>query len=432
MEKLLARFSPYFSKSALKPIGQVFGAELIGKALGFSISIFLVRELAKEDYAIYTVLLTIQGMLIPLSNSTIFIGFKKIGGEVWDNTVKLSRLVKTANVIAPYIIGLAFLLVGGYAFYILYLQEVNILRIVWFLICLFLIVVPEVRSAFVRNALLLQKQIGIVQMSELVGHTIRCVGIISLLFFLNSSFIIAAIFFITSLSAWISYLYVKKKGETTGISNSAGVDKDYQKILLKYIKINWHNSAFFAFKGQISIFLIGVFGTTSSLADIGALSRFALVFTVITALFGNIYSPAFSRCQDPSKLNRMYVVTMVTTFLLCLMVLFVVFVFPEPLLWILGENYAHLEYELFLIFLSGSVGLLLSINYAVNLSKGWIKYTPLLEIPTDIAGIVLGVILFDVTTLTGVLYLGILSAGINFLLHFFNSVAGLREQLSIQ
>ncbi|MDT0688837.1 hypothetical protein RM549_03525 [Salegentibacter sp. F188] len=432
MEKLIARLGPYFSKSSLKPIGQVFGSQLIGKALGFSISIFLVRELSKEDYAIYTVLLTIQGMLIPLSNSAIFIGFKKIGGEVWEDIVKMSRLVKTANLISPYIIVLAFLLVGGYAFYILYLQEISVGRISWFLLCLFLIVVPEVKTAFIRSALLLRKQIAIVQVSELVGHVIRCVGIISLLLFLKSSFIIGAIFLITSLSAWISYIYVKKKGEITGISESVDVDKGYQKILLKYIKINWHNSAFFAFKGQISIFLIGIFGTTSSLADIGALSRFALVFTIITALFGNIYSPAFGRCQNLRKLNKMYVVTMVSTVLLCFLVLLVVFLIPEPFLWILGENYEHLEHELFLIFLSGSVGLLLSINYAINLSKGWIKYTPMLEIPTDIAGIVLGVLLFDVTTLTGVLYLGILSAGINFLLHLFNSVAGLRAQPSTE
>lgn len=399
---------------------------MLGKAAGFAISILLVRELSKEDYAIYTVLLTIQGMLIPLSNSAIFIGFKKIGGEVWDDLEAMSRLLKTANKIAPYIIGIAFLLVGAYAAYILYRQDIGIGSIIWFLLCLLLIVIPEVKTAFIRSGLLLRKEVAAVQVSELVGHAVRVVGILCLLFLLTEKFIIGAIFLITSLSAWLSYIYVKKKGEEGDLKEAEHIDTNYKEVLIKYIRLNWHNSAFFAFKGQISIFLLGVFGTTASLADIGALSRFALIFTIITALFSNIYSPAFGRCQDIKKLNRMYIITLLAALLLCIVVLFIGYLFPEPFLWILGSDYEHLKYELFLMFAGGSIGFLLSIIYAINLSKGWIKFTPLLEIPVDILGIGLGVLLFDITTLTGVLYLGILSGSINVILHFFNSLAGLR------
>ncbi|MDT0675832.1 lipopolysaccharide biosynthesis protein [Autumnicola musiva] len=427
MRIALEQISPYFTKAALKPIGQVLGSQMIGKALGFAISILLVRELSKEDYAIYTVLLTIQGMLLPLSNSAIFIGFKKIGGEIWNDTLKMSSLIKTANHIAPLIIGLAFLLVGGYAAYILFEQDLELSRIIWFLLCLLFIVIPEVQTAFLRTAMLLQKEIAPVQISELVGHVVRFVGIVGVLLFLNLDYVIAVIFLITSLSAWLSYAYVKRKGDQLGLGETSQIDPDYKSVLVHYIRLNWHNSAFFAFKGQISIFLLGIFGTTESLAEIGALARFSLIFTVISALFRSIYAPAFARTNNGSRLKKMFIAAVLASLVICGIVILAVVLFPQLFLWILGSGYEDLSFELFLMIIGGSIGFLIGIIHNVNLNKGWIKFTPMLEIPTDVGGILLGIFLFDITTLSGVLYMGILSGGINLLLYISNSVAGLRE-----
>ncbi|WP_373056964.1 lipopolysaccharide biosynthesis protein [Zunongwangia sp. H14] len=427
MRVTIEQISPYFTKSALKPIGQVLGSQMIGKALGFAISILLVRELSKADYAIYTVLLTIQGMLIPLSNSAIFIGFKKIGGEIWSDTSKISSLIRTAKHIAPIIIGIAFLLVGGYAAYILFEQEVEISRIIWFLLCLLLIVIPEVQTAFLRTAMLLQKEVSIVQISELVGHVVRFIGIAGILLFLNLDYVIAVIFLITSISAWSSYIYVKRKGKDLGLAEVSEINPDYKKTLIYYIRLNWHNSAFFAFKGQISIFLLGVFGTTDSLAEIGALARFSLIFTIISALFHNIYAPMFARNNNLERLKKMFVGAIMASLIICGIVLLAVAFFPEFFLWILGEGYQNLDYELLLMIIGGSIGFIIGIVHNVNLNKGWIKFTPLLEIPTDIGGILLGIFLFDITTLTGVLYMGILSGSITLLLYLSNSIAGLQK-----
>jgi len=398
---------------------------MLGKAIGFIISILLVRELSKEDYAIYTVLITIQGMLIPLSNSAIFIGFKKVGGSIWQDSLKMSSLIKTANGVAPYITGLAYLLVGTYAGYILYKQDISWIRIAGFLFLLLIIVLPEVKTAFLRSALLLRKKVAPVQISELVGHFSRMIGIVSFLYLLDRDFIILGIFFITSISAWLSLFYVEKEAQKDGLLGKTDIDHEYRGTLVKYIKLNWHNSAFFAFKGQISIFLLGVFGTASSLADIGALTRFSLIFTVATALFNNIYAPAFGRTHNPSSLKKMFIYVMLAITILSITATLMVYLFPEPFLWILGDNYKDLSYELFLTFISGSIGFILSIVYSINLYKAWIKFTPLLEIPTDILGIIIGITIFDITSLIGVLYLGIFSASLNLILHISNAIYGL-------
>lgn len=399
---------------------------MIGKLIGFAVSILLVRELSKDDYAIYTILITVQGMLIPLSNSAIFIGFKKIGGEIWNDSAKMRSLLRTSNSLAWYLILIAFLFVSTYTYFLLQKIGVPPLAITWYLGCLLLLVIPEVRTSFIRSAFLLRKNVLTVKISELVGQISRAIGIVLLVLFVSETWILGLIYLTVVLSFWIVYGYIKGKTEKYNLNpDGASINPDYQKTLLKYVKLNWHNSIFFSFKSQVSIFILGIFGTTVALANIGALSRFALVFAIITSIFNSIYAPAFSRCQEKQRLKRMFIVTVLMGFAISLMVLLVIYWFPDVFLWLLGDDYQNLSNELFLVFTGGALSFLLSIIYAINISKAWIRFTPIFEIPVDIIGLLLGVLLFDVTTLTGVLYLTIFTTSLNLLLHFSNSIYGL-------
>ena len=113
-----------------------------------------------------------------------------------------------------------------------------------------------------------------------------------------------------------------------------------------------------------------------------------------------------------------------------LIILLLVYLFPNQILWVLGPKYQNLSYELFLVFLTGSLNLLLGTVYAINLTKGWIKYTPTYEIPIDVITLLIGIIVFDVSNLTGVLYLALLSSSTNLILHLFNSRFGLNHSES--
>ncbi|MFO7826507.1 MAG: hypothetical protein R6V72_21410 [Cyclobacterium sp.] len=413
------------NKSLLISISQVIGSQLLIRVMGLVIGFILIRILSKNDYALYTILITIQGMLIPLSNSSTFIGFKKIGGEIWDNDKKLSSLIKTADSISNYIIAIAFLLVGGYATFILLEQEIEFQSIIWFLACVLLIVIPDVKTSFLRNALLFQKKIKVVQVTEVIGHIPRFIILAFFFIILKDEITISIILLITIFSTWISYIYIQKQSKNLRFLNPV-ISKNYKETLIKYIKLNWHNSAFYTFKGQISIFLIGVFGTTDSIADIGALTRFTLIFMMGKSLVDNIYSPAFGRCQNQEELKVLFRNAIAIIFLTSAAMLITVYLFPNQILWILGPKYEHLSYELFLVFLIGSLNLLLGTVYALNLTKGWIKYTPTYEIPIDVITLIFGVLVFNISELMGVLYLSLLSSFSNLLLHLFNSRHGLK------
>src|SRR5690606_11545808 len=141
--------------------------------------------------------------------------------------------------------------------------------------------------------------------------------------------------------------YILKKSKYLR-SNSARIVRSYKKILINYLKLNWHTTIFYAYNGQVSIFLIGVFVCTSNLADLGALTRFSMLFIVLNALVTTLLSPAFGRESKKSKLKIIYFKTCIGLAAISATILAIVYFIPEPFLWILGPQYKDLSFELLL------------------------------------------------------------------------------------
>jgi O-antigen/teichoic acid export membrane protein len=412
----------------IKPVSQVLGSQLLLQALGFGLSIILVRTMPKQEYAVYTVLISIQGLLTVLSNSGLITGFMSIAGKIWTDEHKLSSLIKTAEYIRIRIIVLAFLVCAFYGTYVLYKQQVPYLQIGWLLLCLLLLISPEMNKALITKVLVLRKQLAVTQSVEVINQSLRFILIGLIFVFFQKFLIIQVVIIVTVISAWSSYSYLLKK--TTRLRNlNPTQNAEYKKTLLHYVKLNWHNSAFYAFKGQISIFIIGIFGTLDNLANLGALSRFSLLFLLVNSLISNFLTPAFAREQNYARLLKQFFSTLILLLLFSAFILLVVAIFPQEILSILGSRYDGLDFELFLVFVSSLLGVFSGAVIGCNQAKGWMKYTPVLEIPCNIITLLIGLWIFDTSTLQGVLYLGILSVSTNLILYIFNSWAGFKQIL---
>src|SRR5690606_24037936 len=140
--------------------------------------------------------------------------------------------------------------------------DFSLLNIILFALTMIGIIIPEVKMSFISQALLLKKEILPVQVATIIAQGLRLVLIGGLLL-INKGFInIYVVLGITTLSVWASYNYILFKSKHLNNKDSE-ISVNYRKILLNYLKLNWHTSAFYAFNGQISIFLIGVLGSTN-------------------------------------------------------------------------------------------------------------------------------------------------------------------------
>src|SRR5207253_2536139 len=133
------------------------------------------------------------------------------------------------------------------------------------------------------------------------------------------------------------------------------------------------NAVFYCFQGQITIFLISFFARrAASVAEVGALGRLAMIFTVLTNLLINIFVPAFARCQGKRKLRYLYAAIAGGVILFSAIVLGGAALFPDQFLFVLGNRYTHLHRELLLMVGVAVITALSGTLWLLNASKAWI------------------------------------------------------------
>ena len=94
------------------------------------------------------------------------------------------------------------------------------------------------------------------------------------------------------------------------------------------------------------------------------------------------------------------------------------FLFSDQILWVLGDKYQGLNSELVLLIIATTISMTMSSALSLYLSRGWILHY-YISISASFFPIILSCFIFDISTLKGILYLNILVALLQMLLHVF-------------
>jgi hypothetical protein len=268
--------------------------------IGFLSGILLVRTLDQREYAYFTIANTMQGTINVLADIGISIGLVSIGGRVWQDRERFGQLINT---------GLRLRRTLGHdrdhdrhAAPLLHAGEERRVSAVRDrvdrhrsrrpldqLSIGVLSVVPRLHSNIKR-----------IQAIDLTGAIARLIVLIALVFvFLNAS---AAI--LVGAAALVLQWWLLRRYVVTVVDLGASENAEDRGAMLGFIRNQAANAIFFCLQGQITIFLISFFGTrASSVAEVGALGRLAMIFAVISNLLTNVFAPAFARCQSPRRLR---------------------------------------------------------------------------------------------------------------------------------
>jgi len=182
----------------------------------------------------------------------------------------------------------------------------------------------------------------------------------------------------------------------------------YSKELRALMLLMAPNVLFQCVQGQIPIFLLTMMGHTNSVAEFGAISRLAMLFSVFGALNMNIMHPAFARLQGRASMFRGFWAILSFNLLVGGGFVALSSIFPKPLLWILGSKYGNLEHELILAVVGAGLSLLSGCIWGMAAVRGWVQQS-WLYIPATIGGQVVSVFIFDLSTVKGVLLLNIVA-----------------------
>jgi O-antigen/teichoic acid export membrane protein len=404
-------------------VGKFAVVQGIVQMVGFLSGILLIRHLDQREYAYFTIANTMQGTLNTLADIGISVGLVSIGGRVWQDRNRFGQLIKTASNLRRKLGAIAAVVITPILFFML-VKNGAPLPYTFVLIALVLAglavqlalgvlgVVPRLRS-----------DIGRIQTIDFVGAAVRLVVLVALMYlFLNSAVAVA----VGSATLFVQYWMLRRYAARV-IDFDAPENEEDRSAMQRFIRHLAANAVFFCFQGQITIFLLGFFGRVNAIAEVGALGRLGMVFTVLTNLLTNVFGPAFARCQDPKRLRWQYaaIVGGVTAFSLVLIA--AAALFPGAFLFVLGAKYAHLERELVLMVGGAVVGALTGTFWTLNASKAWIAGS-WLYIPLTVGTQILLIPITDFSSVRSVLMFNLLSAVPNLLLNLALSIRGFRSQ----
>jgi O-antigen/teichoic acid export membrane protein len=171
---------------------------------------------------------------------------------------------------------------------------------------------------------------------------------------------------------WASSNYYFRARKLLGVRGNPSKEKRTAIIQLTLPAVP--SVIFYALQGQIALFLITIFGRTSAVASVGALSRLGQIFALLGQMNGILVEPYFARLAKV-RLKMNYLLAVSIACLCGAGAVLLSWAFPGVFLWILGAKYHGLRSEVVLVMLSSSIGLIGGVMAVMNGSRRFVYYS---------------------------------------------------------
>ena len=423
--------TPFLSRAFghVRRIGSYAIVQGLVQIIAFASGILLVRWLPQREYAFFTIANAMQATLMLLADIGISIGLISIGGRVWQDRHRFGELINTGLGVRRKLAAIAVIIVAPILYAMLakngasqiYTVLLVVLVLAGFSIQLSIdifSVVPRLHSDIAR----IQKidfTCAIVRVTLITGP----ICLLPVRLGLATAGLAVAI----ATATFLLQYFLLKSYAAKVVDLSANENPEDRREIVRLIKSLAANALFYCFQGQITVFLISFFARhAESVAEVGALGRLAMIFTVLMNLLTNIFVPAFARCQDKTKLRLLYAVIAGGVILFSAIVLAGAAFFPDQFLFILGNRYTHLHRELVLMVGVAVVTALAGTLWLLNSAKAWISGA-WLYIPLTVATQIALVPFTDFSSVAGVLTFNLISAVPSLLLNLILSFRGFRN-----
>lgn len=343
------------------------------------------------------------GTMIVLADGGVATAVMSQGGKVWMEYNKLGAVIVTglrlrkifALISLPISIGvlLYLLRLHGASWLLSFLMILSILPIFFMMLHAGILEIsPKLRQDIVQ----LQKIKVVTNFGRLV--------ILSLTIFAFPLAVIA-LFSASLPQIWANSRYKKISSHYADLKQK--IDPVVQEKILKMVRLLLPEAIYYCLSGQIAIWLISVFGSTTSVAQIGALSRLSVILAFFSILFANLIAPRFARLPNNQKiLFSRYIQINICLIILSILIISIVWMFSSQILWILGPNYSGLNKELTLMAVSSCISLLYGSSFLLGTYRSWI-INPVVFISISIITTACSIILMDVSSLQNIIMLNI-------------------------
>ena len=382
------------------------GAQLIVQIVGFVSGILVIRLLPTNEYGLYTLANTMLGAITILADGGISTGVMAQGGKVWQDKNKLGAVLATGLDLRKKFAAGSLLISSPVLIYLLIHHGASWLTSLLIVVSLIPAFYAGLSDSLLEIVPKLHQSILPLQKNQVN------VGVARLLLIGLTLFIFPWTF-IALLASGIPRIYGNirlRKISHDYIDESQQPDPQVRKEILAIVKRVLPGAFYFCISGQITVWLISIFGNTTAVAQVGALSRLTMLLSLFSALSNTLIVPRFVRLPPHKKSLLKYVFgTLAAISLISFVLVLFTALFPKQILFILGDAYMNLSRAMILSVLTGCISLLVGIFISFSSSRGWIM-NPVLLMLFNIFGTIFPLFFINIATLEGVILLSLMSS----------------------
>lgn len=384
------------------------------QVLSFLAGILILRSLPKQDYAYFLIVNTVVPVINLLSDTGITSSLSAIGGRFWQDDSRFGSLIRTALVLRRQLVVISAAAVTPVMVAMLWKAHAPLTQIGWLIAITLVGVGFQLKAGVLGVVISLRQQIQRMQALALWGIVPRIIliGILAWSGLLTAPLAVAAGTVAIAIQFWLLEKWVKPQ-----VTWDALPDSEFRSEILANVKRQAPLTIYFCIQGQLGIWLISIFGNVEGIAEVGALGRIGMIFSILSATTSALVVPRFARSQDPDKVRSIYFNIMGVSLIFLSIGTLLCWWIPGPLLWLLGPKYDQLGDLVWLVVLAAGTSSLAALVYSLNVSKAWIPRASIV-LPIAVVSQVLLCFAFDLTTVRGVLLIGVIGPAVPGLVNF--------------
>jgi O-antigen/teichoic acid export membrane protein len=401
------------------------GAQVGVQLSGFIGGVVVIRMLAQEQYANYTIAMAFLGLLTVISDAGISTAMVSFASQTWRDESRLKIIFQEAMHLRRQL-SLVAVTVSFPCLIIIVCRQGE----TWINACILaLAVLPQywfTLNGQLRETLLkIQDRLTALQLTQLGQSAIRCA-------FLYLALILTPVAWAALLAAGAAQfcgnivLSRLSRNYTLNGENDIEVRARYRA----YVSRTLPSALYYGFSGQVSILIITFVGNAQEVAHVGVAGRLSMICIILGSIVNVLVMVRFSKlCSSVVRLNMIFfsIITLILAFGLALSSL--VELFPEVIPLIAGERYNDLENEVIWSVMSAILSLASGVAYNLCAVRGMIMKGTII-IPAAVGAMFVSAFFSDLTNALGIFRFQALYGAIVLVVYCFFFLANSNRKLN--
>jgi O-antigen/teichoic acid export membrane protein len=389
-------------------------AQIAVQAIGFACGILVIRLLPTQEYALYTLANTMLGTMTLLADGGIAAGVMSQGGKVWNDRTKLGAVLVTGMALRKKFAVFSLIVATPILFYLLTHHGASWLTATLIVLSLIPAFFSALSGTLLEIVPKLRQDIAPLQRIQVGANAVR-LALSGLFVF---AFPFAGVAILASGAAQVVANVRLRKLSSKAADRTRPENREVRSEILRVVRRNFPNAAFYCLSGQLSLWILSLYGSTADVANLGALSRLTMLLGVLATIASITIVPRFARLRsDSSHVLSRFLQSLGLASLILMGIAAIVWRHPTFALWILGNRYQGLSAEMTLLAASSATSVLAGFCYTLGASRG-IICPPWVIIGLTLVSQFSLAARLDLGTLTGVILFGWGVVSVGLLVHF--------------